>query len=192
MPNPLLIDIPESLVTERLLLRPPRRGDGPVLHEAIVESLPALRQFLASLPWVAEEQTHQSAELFCRNSAANVAARKDLPYLLFQRDTGRLLGACGLHRTQWEVPKTEIGYWLRTSEAGRGYASEAVHALVDAARTCIGAVRIEIITDEHNLASRKVAERCGFQLEGVLRNERRDPQGVLRNTCVYALLTAAA
>jgi len=36
-----------------------------------------------------------------------------------------------------------------------------------------------------------VAERCGFELEGVLRHERRAPDGSLRNTCIYARLAAA-
>jgi len=37
-----------------------------------------------------------------------------------------------------------------------------------------------------NAASRKVAEKCGFVMEGMLRNERKGPDGELRNTCVYA------
>jgi len=188
--NPLLLEIPEALHSDRLLLRPPRPGDGPALHEAIVESLSRLREFLASLPWVAGEQTLESAETFCRNAASNFIARRDLPYLVFSRESGQLLGACGLHRTQWEVPKTEVGYWIRTSAAGQGFVTEAVNLLVGVAFEHIGAQRIEIFSDAANAASRRVAERCGFTLEGVMRNERRSPDGSLRDNCVYARLPA--
>jgi RimJ/RimL family protein N-acetyltransferase len=55
----------------------------------------------------------------------------------------------------------------------------------------LGAQRVELVVDDRNIASRKVAERCGFVLEGVLRNVLRDPEGILRNTCIYARLPTA-
>ena len=86
----------------------------------------------------------------------------------------------------WETPKTEVGYWIRSSRAGQGFVTEAVQALCDYAFTQIGAVRVELVVDEENVASRRVADRAGFHLEGTHRNERRAPDGTLRNTCVYA------
>ena len=62
----------------------------------------------------------------------------------------------------------------------------SVVALSDKANTHAAAVRVELVTDELNLKSRRVAERCGFTLEGTLVNERRAPDGSLRNTCIYA------
>ena len=186
MTTPILLDIPAAIETERLLLRPPRAGDGPELHEAVAESLPELRRFLASLPWVAAEQTVESSEIYCRTAASNFLARKDLPYLLWDRKTRKLVGGSGLHRTDWNTPKTEIGYWCRTSRCGAGLITEAVTVLAKVAIEHLAVARLELITDEENLASRRVAERCGFGLEGILRNERRAPDGTLRHTCVYA------
>ena len=186
MTDPILIDLPTTIATERLLMRPPQAGDGEMLHAAIAESLPELRRFLASLPWVAGEQTVASAEAYCRSAQANFLARKDLPFLVLEKATGEIIGATGLHRTVWSTPKTEIGYWGRVSRARNGFIGEAVAALTDYAFASLRAVRVEIVTDEENDRSRRVAERCRFVLEGVLRNERRAPDGTLRNTCIYA------
>jgi RimJ/RimL family protein N-acetyltransferase len=191
-PDPILIDLPASIETPRLLLRPPRAGDGPALLDALTESLPALRRFLASLPWVAADPTPASAEAYCRNGEANFLARRDLPFFVFDRASGRLLASTGLHRTVWHTPKTEVGYWCRTGATGQGYVGEAVGALVDYAFRHIGAVRVELITDAENAASRRVAERCGFVLEATQRHERRAPDGTLRSTCVYARWPDAA
>lgn len=188
MNDPILVDLPTSIETERLLMRPPRAGDGPLLFPALTESLPELRRFLASLPWVAADQTLESSEVYCRTAQANFVARKDLPFLLFDKATGKLVGAAGLHRIAWITPKAEVGYWSRTSTSRNGYISEAVVALAQFAFTHIGAVRVELITDEENHASRRLAERCGFKLDGILRNERRAPDGILRNTCIYSRL----
>ena len=192
MIDPVLLALPTSLETERLIMRPPQAGDGLALHEALAESLPELRRFLASLPWVAAEQTVESAEIYARKSQSNFLARNDLPFLIFEKSSGRLVGATGLHRTVWETPKTEIGYWGRTSSSGHGFISEAVAGLATYAFAHLHVVRIEIITDEENTAARRVAERCHFALEGILRNERRAPDGTLRNTCVYARLLAGS
>ena len=117
MIDPILLDLPATIETERLLLRPPREGDGPLLFAAVSESLPELRRFLASLPWVAVEQTLESSEAYCRTAQSNFIARKDLPFLIFERATGQLLGATGLHRMAWATPKAEFGYWGRTARA---------------------------------------------------------------------------
>ena len=167
-------------------MRPPEAGDGPMLLSAITESLPELRHFPASLPWAAAEQTVESSELYCRNAQANFVARKDLPFLLFEKATGQLVGAAGLHRIVWAMPKVEVGYWGRTSRTRNGFISEAVEALSVYAFNHLGAVRVELVTDEDNEQSRRLAERCRFKLEGILRNERRSPAGDLRNTCIYA------
>jgi RimJ/RimL family protein N-acetyltransferase len=185
--EPVLIDLPTSIATERLHLRPPQAGDGPVLFSAIADSLPELRRFLASLPWLAIEQSAAASEVYCRNSQANFLARKDLPFLAFEKATGDLVGAVGLHRIEWTTPKAEVGYWGRTTRRGNGFITEAVRAVTSYGFEHLGAMRLELVTDEENFESRKVAERCGFQLEGVLRSERRAPDGALRNTCIYAL-----
>jgi RimJ/RimL family protein N-acetyltransferase len=186
--NPVLLDLPASIATDRLLLRPPQSGDGAAVLEAIAESLPQLRRFLASLPWVAGEQSVASSEAWARTAAANFAARKDFPFLIFVRDSGRLIGATGLHRVDWSVPKAEVGYWCRTSCHGQGFITEAVSAMVGYAFEHFRAVRVEIVTDEENEPSRRVALRSGFTLEGTLRHQCRAPDGALRNMCVYARL----
>ncbi len=192
MANPVLIEVPATLATERLDLRAPSAGDGAVVYEAVSESLPELRRFLGSLPWLASEYTLDTAEVFCRTSQASHLTRTDLVYLVFRRDTGRLVGCVGLHRPVWSTPKLEVGYWGRTSETRRGFMSEAVNALVAMAFEQLRAARVELVVDEENVASRRVAERCGFALEGVLRNERRAPNGDLRNTCIYARIASQA
>lgn len=192
MPDPLFFPVPSTLETPRLVLRSFRAADAPLLAEALADSLAELRRFLWFLPWVAEEPTLQSAEIRCRRAEASFLLRTDLPYLAFERDSGRLVGSVGLHRTDWQLPKTEVGYWIRTGSNGRGYAGEGVAALTAWALEQLGAQRVELVTDEANVASRRVAERSGFVLEGICRNVQRAPDGTLRASCIYARLPAAA
>ena len=84
------------------------------------------------------------------------------------------------------MPKVEIGYWVRKQFAGQGYVTEAVNAVTDFAFRVFEAKRVEIRMDDDNVLSSRVAERCGFELEGILRNERRKLDGSLGNTRVYS------
>ncbi len=186
MTDPLLIDLPAELHTPRLLLRPPRAGDGAMLCQAVTDSLAELRRFLASLPWVAAEPGVAASEAWCRQAQANFLSRKDLPFLLLDKADGGLRGVVGLHRPEWTTPKAEIGYWGHSGHAGQGCVSEGVLAVAALAFEQLGLARLELITDQANEPSRRLALRCGFGLEGTLQHERRAPDGTLRNTCVYA------
>ncbi len=190
MHNPILQDFPSQIDTPRLLLRTPRAGDGPLLHQAVMESISHLRQFSASLPWVIGEQSVEVSETFARKASADFLARRDFTYLLFAKDGKEFVGCSGLHRPNWQVPKLEIGYWCHAKQTGNCYISEAVQELAKQGFAQLGLARIEIWNDEENHAARKVAERCGFTLEGILRHETRAPDGQLRNTCLYARLVA--
>jgi RimJ/RimL family protein N-acetyltransferase len=192
MPDPFVFPVPSRFESRRLVLRPFQVEDASALHEALTESIEELRHHLWFLPWVAQEQSIASAEARCRTAQANFLVRADLPYLAFNKETGRLIGSIGLHRTDWAVPTTEVGYWIRTSEVGHGYASEGVDVLVNWALTELRAIRVELVTLEQNLGSRGVAERCGFTLEGVHRNVFHGPDGNLRHRYVYAKLPSSA
>jgi RimJ/RimL family protein N-acetyltransferase len=119
MLDPMLIPVPTSLETQRLILRSFRVDDAPALHAALAESITQLRENLWFLPWVAEEPTLESALIRCTKAAANFLLRTDLPYLAFEKSSGKLVASVGLHRTDWSLPKTEVGYWARTTEVGK-------------------------------------------------------------------------
>ena len=182
----ILRDLPDRFESPRLILRCPRPGDGAQVHEAVVETLAELRAWPASLPWTMAEPTVDASEAFCRQGQADFLARKSLPLLVFLKDGGGLAGANGLHDLVWSVPKAEIGYWCRRRLQGRGLTAEATRAVVDWAFDALGMRRVACLSDAANTASRRVAERAGLRLEGIMAHERADPDGTLRDTCLYA------
>ncbi len=176
---------PLEILSDRLLLRPLRASDAEAVIEAIIESRAELN------PWMAWEPSMQRAEdvqhLAIRGKA-KWEARSDFGISIFRREDGRFLGGTGLHDPNWEVPSLSIGYWLRTSETGKGYVREAVTALSRVGFGQLGLRRMVITCAATNTRSRRVAESVGYQLEGRLRNDERLPNGDLRDTLVYSLI----
>ncbi len=184
MIDAILKDFPDSFETERLLLRCPRPGDGPEISRAVNETLDSLRPWM---PWAQEPASARTSELTARRAHVRFLEREDLMLLLFLKGTDTMVGASGLHRIDWSVPKFEIGYWCRQRFQGLGYISEAVRGITTFAFDTLGAERVEIHMDTRNVASRRVAEGVGYHLEGTLHSQGRDVQGELRDTLVYAL-----
>jgi RimJ/RimL family protein N-acetyltransferase len=184
--EPLLIDFP-ALVSERLLLRAPCAGDGAALNGAVVESIELLKPWM---PWAQDPPSLEQSELTCRQMAARFVQRTELPIFIFERaadgGSGRLIGGTGFHRFDWSVPRFEVGYWCRSSAQGSGFVTEAVQTLARFAFDALQARRVEIRMSSDNARSRAVAERCGFTLEGVLRQDALDVSGQPRDTVVYA------
>jgi RimJ/RimL family protein N-acetyltransferase len=170
MSTPILRDFPARLDTERLTLRAPAAGDGPANYAAIADSLDELRPWM---PWACELLSVETQEAVMRRAHADFVARTDLMLLIFLKGTGTMIGSTGLHRIDWRVPRFEIGYWLRTGYTGRGYMTETVHAVAGFAFDTLGARRVEIRCDQANTRSAAVAQRCGFELEGILHNHTR-------------------
>lgn len=187
--NPLLIDLPEQIETQRLILRPPRVGEGAAVNAGILESLNELAPWM---PWARTAPSVEDTEANIRNAIAKTLTREDIRIHLHLKSNGTFVGGSGLHRIDWSVPKFEIGYWIRTSMAGRGYVTEATDAISRFALETLKAQRVEIRCDAGNLRSQRVAERAGFQLEGTLRNQSRDPDGLLSDTMIYAIIPPQA
>ena len=181
--EPLLIDFPTELTTDRLALRQPRPGDGAVIFPAVAASLTELKRWL---PWAKDGYAVTDAEVWCRRAAAEGMARRELAYLIFTA-AGEHVGNLSLFRLNWAVPTGEIGYWLATPRVGRGYMAEAVAALTATAFEMLGLVRVEIRVDDRNERSWRVAVRCGYRHEGTLRCHGRAIDGSLEDTRVYAV-----
>lgn len=185
--HPILRHLPDVFETERLIVRCPRPGDGVAVHAAVVETLAELRAWPASLPWAQGEPSVDVSEEFCRRACADYLLRRQLPMLVFLKSNGDLVGSSGLHDPDWSLPKFELGYWCARSYHGRGMMTEAVRGITEFGFATLGARRICIRTDAKNQPSRRLAERAGYTLEGILRNERAGPAGDLRDTCIYAI-----
>ncbi|SKA91406.1 Protein N-acetyltransferase, RimJ/RimL family [Thiothrix eikelboomii] len=174
---------PESIETQRLLVRVACPRDGKIFNTAIVESCEFLKPWLG---WVYPSPTLEESEALCRRAYARYLLNEDLMVFFIHKETGSLVGGSGLHNANWKLRQFEVGYWGRIGCVGFGLITEGVTALAKYALEDLNASRVFLTTDELNIPSWRLAERAGFQLEGTLRKERLNLQGKFRNTRVYS------
>ncbi|MGL5818834.1 MAG: GNAT family N-acetyltransferase [Phycicoccus sp.] len=85
-------------------------------------------------------------------------------------DTDRAVGQIGLWTRDIEHGRASTGYWVGPAFRRRGYATAALIALSEWAFGVEQVHRIDLHVEPTNLASRRVAEACGFRREGLLRS----------------------
>lgn len=184
--NPILLDIPDHVETERLLLRVVRPGDGQTLYESVRDSRAEIKQWLF---WALDELTPDKQEAFARQQHQEFILRKTVPMGIWERESSAFAGMVGVHARDWSVPAFEIGYWLRTDKSGHGYMTEAVKAMTDYTFTHLHAERILIRMDVGNRASENVAKRAGYMFDGTIRAQVRNPiDDTLRDMHFYSKL----
>ncbi len=153
--------VSERIETDRLVLRRPVDADAePVFSR--YSSDPEVTRYLG---WP-RHQTVQGARGFIAYSDREWALWPAGPFLIESRDTGRLLGGTGL---AFETPfRAATGYVLAKDAWGRGYATEALGAMV-ALADAVGVKRLQALCHPGHPASARVLEKGGFVCEGRLR-----------------------
>ena len=105
-----------------------------------------------------------------------------------RRDTGEFVGSCGLSEILRAHRRAGLGYWIRTSCTGRGYATDAARTVLRLGVEDLGLERVELEIAVDNAASRRVAEKVGCTYEAVLRRRLILPAGPT-DMAMYAWLS---
>jgi RimJ/RimL family protein N-acetyltransferase len=156
------------------------------IWEAFEESRRELSVFLS---WPVLLQSREDVQKHIEKAIHDFETfEEELRFAILDQASHRFVGMIGLIIREKSVPFFEIGYWLRTSAAGKGYMTEAVHLLEGYAFGALKANRVEIRAAHANHKSCAVAKRCGYVWEAELANSRRLPSGELANTVIYRKL----
>ena len=158
--------LPDSVKTERLVLRRWELSDWPLLAKAVTGSIEHLRPWM---PWIALEPVSPAdRRAFIRDRQKEWEVGGDVFVGVF-RD-GRVVGSTGLHRRQGPGI-LEVGYWLHADHVRQGYATELTAALTSVAFTMPGIDSVQIHADKANGPSNAVPHRLGFTLVSEAKKE---------------------
>lgn len=186
--TPLYIDLPEEIHTQNLTLQMPKAGFGAKLHEAILDGY---EDYVKWLAWPETPPTAHDVEGDCRQHHAEFILRDFIRYIIVEKSSGDIVGRCAYpsFQVRWEIPQFGISYFTRKSARGKGYASEATHALAHLAFDLLKAKKIEICCDVRNEPSKAIPQKIGFELEYTQKGGWLSQDGELATFQNYALFS---
>lgn len=128
------------------------------------------------------------AEKLIQDLIAEWEAGKAFFWGAFDRRTDDLVAQIYVGLSDRDLPACEVGYFVDCDHEGQGYVTEALKAALTFVFEHLQAHRASLHCDETNVRSARVAERCGFTLEGHIREDKRNTDGALSGTLCYGLL----
>jgi len=168
------------LIGERVRLRPARETDLDTIFRLRGETRTTGEHWRVRL---------QSEFLERRQFLETGWWSEDRGFLVILDGAERILGRITYFRPTFYLDTYEIGYRIyRPNDRGKGYTTEAVALLTDYLFASKPIRRIQAATLPANMASRRVLEKCGFSLEGIMRGAF-FYQGAFQDLCLYAVLS---
>lgn len=164
--EPILLDIPDELIDDDLLLRPYANGDGKAFFDVLQENKAHLSDTVEEMKTI---KTIKDAEIRSRKLKVNWIERKRFVMGIWDRSTKTLIGEIWIEPLDWKVPVIEIGYFVVKKLEGKGIVTRSVKLCLDFMFNKLNAHRVEIRTNDDNHKSYEVAKRCGFKKEAHLR-----------------------
>jgi ribosomal-protein-alanine N-acetyltransferase len=172
------------LAGPRVKLRLPRKGDYRQWADLRRES----RAFLTPWEprWTSDELDRGAWRERLRRYRHEFSTGASVPFLIFDNETGALVGGITLSNIRYGVAQTaSIGYWVGEKHAGKGLMVEALLLVVDHAFDRLRLHRLEAACIPDNNRSVRVLEKAGFAREGLLRSYLKI-NGIWQDHVLYA------
>ena len=166
--------------TERLLIRTLSMEDKEAFYK--YRSMPEVYKYQSMRP----ASINEVEKFISKNSDARLNEPDTWMQLAVCLKEGQMIGDIGIHFID-DKYQIEIGYTLSPEHHGRGYASEAVNAIIDYAFNELKKHRVIASVDPDNVSSVKLLERTGFRKEAHFIKSYR-MNDAWYDDCIYAIL----
>jgi len=162
------LGLPTSLDTARLCLRRFQEGHGAAMFAFVARERARLA---AGFPKMVQDIGNEiEGEIYVRGKLVEWYREESYAFGVWLES--ELIGYISIKALDWSGPKADIGYCLAAAQEGRGLMTEALRAVLAFGFERLGLGRLYLRIDPDNAGSLRVAEKCGFLREGLLRGDR--------------------
>jgi ribosomal-protein-serine acetyltransferase len=134
---------------------------------------------------VSKTKTFDGTKLFVAEIVQKSIEKIYYPFLIKNDKSNEIVGFFDIKNIDWNIPKAELGAYTNEHFAGTGLTSKAFAVFVDYCFAHFGFVKLFLRTHQNNTAAQRVAEKCGFEKEGVIRKDYKTTKGELVDLIYY-------
>ena len=137
---------------------------------------------------VTRTSTLEETDLFVKEMLSKIDQKIYYPYLLLQA-TDKIIGFFDIKNIDWSVPKGELGCYIDNEYSGKGITCKTLEKFTNYCFEYYGFKKLFLRTHKSNIAAQKIAEKCGFELEGTIRRDYKTTSGELVDLLYYGKLS---
>lgn len=175
------MDVPSETT---ILVRPCQANDIEALYQAARASSNEVSPWM---PWCHPNYSLQDSTGWVLLQEELWKSGEEYNFVISHAVTADFLGVAGLNRIDKVNRFANLTYWVGTSSAGRGIATQAAYFVARFGLLELGLQRIEIVAAVENVVSQRVAEKTGAKHEGTLR-KRLVLHGQSHDAVIYSLV----
>jgi RimJ/RimL family protein N-acetyltransferase len=110
------------------------------------------------------------------------------PYIIVDNTCNRIIGFLDLKNIDWNIPKAELGCYIDEDYANKGITTKAFRLFCDFCFTEHKFKKLFLRTHHSNTSAKTVAEKCGFEIEGIIRRDYKTTSGEIIDLIYYGRL----
>lgn len=134
---------------------------------------------------VSKTQNIEHTERFLQDITQRAKDRTYFPYIILESSSNKIVGFLDLKNVDWSVPKSEVGCYIDEDYASKGITTQAFSIFCSYCFKEYGFEKLFLRTHESNVSARRVAEKCGFEIEGHIRKDYKTTSGELVDLIYY-------
>ncbi|MBK7691690.1 MAG: GNAT family N-acetyltransferase [Bacteroidetes bacterium] len=134
---------------------------------------------------VSRTKTFEDTKIFLADITQRAQDRSYYPYIILDTTTNKIAGFIDLKNIDWNIPKSEMGMYIDKEYANKGIASEAFCIFCNFCFEAFNFQKLFLRTHQQNTFARRVAEKCGFEIEGTIRRDYKTTSGELVDLIYY-------
>lgn len=137
---------------------------------------------------VSRTKTLQDTHAFILDITQRIKDKTYFPYIIVDNTNKRIAGFLDLKNLDWSIPKSELGCYIDEDYAGKGITSKAFELFCSFCFEEYGFQKLFLRTHHSNTSARRVAEKCGFEIEGTIRRDYKTTSGEIVDLIYYGKL----
>ena len=133
---------------------------------------------------VAKTRTIEDTRAYVTEMGERIRNKTYLPFVIVDNTTGEFTGLVDVKNIDWNVPKAELGCFFDGNHTGKGLAERALRSVLEHLESEYKFIKLFLRTHDGNTTARKLAGKCGFELEGRIRKDYKTTGGEVID-CLY-------
>ena len=138
---------------------------------------------------VARTRNFGDTKLYLDEILIKIANKTYLPFVIVDQTTNSFAGFIDIKNIDWNIPKGELGCFIDKNYEGKGLGKKSFTLFTRYCLSDMGFKKLFLRTHETNLAAKKLAESCGFTIEGKLRRDYKTTEGELVDLLYYGQIS---
>ncbi len=168
-------------------IRPLNSNDLQEFYNLIDKNRPRLEAFFSGT--VAKTRTFEATSEYLKEILTKSENKLYLPFVIEDNSSKKFIGFIDIKNIDWNIPKGELGLFIDKDFEGKKVSSKALSLFTSYCFSDLGFKKLFLRTHASNFSAKKLAEKCGFEVEGIIRRDYKTSEGELVDLLYYGKLS---